>query len=297
MMVILPHRARSPRQHLRVWLASELAKLPAGVRPARRRDAFQLAVLFARSIERPRRHPPQARKLIPLRPLRLTVYTLLGLATVAIPDTTLLAGSPSALLAVDEQDRHAHIRRVIRAMGWSAVFALALLPVATLLALALPGLAYDVLQWTISGTLAACGLRLVIANQPARVLRAVGRKWAAELPGSVWWLTGYVSLDPSAAFSLGRAMCELADSVGELLMAVTEGTARVHAYQRAGFTIHRQLHVDHEPCVLLVRWPRSGGKQQSSSSERGPGNDAAASRGSGWRDSNASARTSRSPRK
>src|SRR6266568_7290712 len=74
-------RSAQPRR-LRALLAGELAELPAGIRPARRRDAFRTAVVFAHSIERPRRHPPRLRKLIPLRPLRLAVYWLTGLTIV-----------------------------------------------------------------------------------------------------------------------------------------------------------------------------------------------------------------------
>lgn len=239
------------------------------MRPARRRDAVRVAVVFARSMERPRRHPPRLRKLIPLRPLRLALYGLTGLAIVLVIDMTLLAGPPSALLAVYEQDLRARARRVARALGWFVVFESVALVVGVLLALVMPGMVTDMLEWTTIGVLGVCGVRMAIANRPVRALRAAGQAWAAKLPGPVWWLTGYGSLDPQAAISLGRAVCELADTAGAVLLAVAEGTARIHAYQRAGFTVHRQIDVDQEPCALLVRWPRCGGKQQSPTSAPG----------------------------
>jgi hypothetical protein len=63
-----------------------------------------------------------------------------------------------------------------------------------------------------------------------------------------------------------RAVCDLADAAGAVLQAVTEGTARIHAYQRAGFTVHHQVYGDHEPCALLMRWPHSGGKRRQPTS-------------------------------
>src|SRR6266536_2861062 len=75
----------------------------------------------------PRRHPLRLRKLIPLRPLRLAVYGLTGLAIALVTEMTLLAGSPSALLAVDEQDLKAQVRRVARALGWFVVFGVVVL--------------------------------------------------------------------------------------------------------------------------------------------------------------------------
>lgn len=255
------HGVRSTRpQRLHTLLASELAARPsAGVRPARRCDAVRVALVFARSMERPRRHPPRLRKLIPLRPLRVALYGLTGLAIVLVLDITLLAGSPSALLAVYEQDLKAQLSRVARALISFAAFGVVVLVVEVLLALIVPGVVYNTLQWTAAGLFGGCALRMVIANRPVRALHVAGRAWAAKLSGPVWWLTGYGSVDPQAAIRLGQAVCELADTVGAVLLAMAEGTARIHAYQRAGFTVHRQLDVDEEPCALLVRWPRPGG--------------------------------------
>ena len=181
------------------------------------------------------------RKLIPMRPLRLAVYGLTGLGIVLVPEMTLLAGSPSALLAVDEQSIEAQVRKVARASGWFLAFGVVVFVVEGLVVLAVPGVVYNLLQWTVTGVLGACGLRLVIANRPARALRTVGRKWAATLPGPVWWLAGFGSVDPQAGITLGRTVCDLADAAGAVLLAVAEGTARIHAYQRAGFTRVPQL--------------------------------------------------------
>ena len=246
---------------LRRRLAGELrAMRPAGVRPARRRDAIRVAVVFTRSMERPRRHPPQLRKLVPLRPLRLAVYWLTGLIIVLVAELTLLAGSPSAVLAVDQQDPTAQARKLARALGVFAASGVVVLTVGGLLALIVPDVVFRVLQWAAAVVLGGCGVRVAVANRQLRGLRAAGRTAAARLPGPAWWLTGFASTDSQAAITLGRAVCELADQVQAALLAVAEGSARIHAYQRAGFTVHGEVGVDGQPCALLIRWPQSHGK-------------------------------------
>lgn len=275
-------RSAQPRR-LSALLASELAELPAGIRPAG--DATPSAQPWssptASSAPPPPTTTPQAHPAAPAP------------ADVALADRPDPRADPrpdhARRIAVAAGGRPADPRGTAPqsrpSLGWLAVFSLAVSPAAVLLALVAPGVIYDTLQWTVSGVLGACALRLMIANRPARALHTVGRRWAAKLPGPAWWLTGFGSLDPPAAIRLGRAVCDLADTAGAVLLAVAEGTAYIHAYQRAGFAVHRQVHVDQQPCALLVRRPRTGEKQQpptsrDASGRRSPGELGLPGRGS-----------------
>jgi hypothetical protein len=247
--------ARSSR--LRAQLTAGLSdEPPTGVRLARRRDALRIAAVFARSLERPRRHPPRVQTLIPLHPIRLTLFWLTGLLIGLLAEAVLVAGAPSALLVIDQQHPAARARTIARVLGCLALAGIVMVIVDGLATLASLSAAYETLRWTAAVLLAACTLRLIIANRPLRALRAAGRKWAKTAPGPVWWLTGFSSDDPQAAITLGLALCKLADDAAAILMAVAEGTTRLRAYQRAGFTMKSDVRIGEELCALLVRWPR-----------------------------------------
>lgn len=103
-----------------------------------------------------------------------------------LAEVVLLAGPPSALLAIDQQHLAAQARKTGRVLGWFAAAGVAVSVVDGLAVLAVPPVVYETLRWTTAAVLGGCRLRVAVANRPLYALRAAGRTWATQVPGPVW---------------------------------------------------------------------------------------------------------------